>query len=155
MLVEASRGAGPPELLPPAFRPDDRLPPRLDLVQTSRGLELHWPVMIRTDETQALYPVYEIERSPDLAAWEPTGVVLDSSRTPEQVILRARIELGDHPCFYRVRARSYVPAAGLRTLGLVHGGEEIFGFNEAFEVQLTQVRQFGEGLASFPRSYAF
>ena len=107
--------------------------PRLTLEPSLNSLQVSWPGTVRGADGSVVRPYFELQRSLDLRAWRAVG---ERQRAKSDETLRMNLSAENARGFYRLL--SVVPPA---QSALGTGGEEVFGYGEAFAQELQWIGQ--------------
>lgn len=106
---------------------------RLEVRPQGDQVLLNWTGGYPTASGEMVYPIYQVQQSPDLTRWEPVGPLVRG----KEGLMRLLLERQDAAWFFRVSA-NLNPAAELPT---ADGGAEVFGYSAAFGAKLSEIGQ--------------
>ena len=116
-------------------------PARLSVRHLVSSLELSWPLSSPSNQ------YFEIQRSDNLLDWQPIGERLHPAGSDSNSLFAVTYAADQHAAFYRLLTVN--PPAVVK-LGL--GGEEVFGYGDAFKRELAALGQISpeQFAARFP-----
>jgi hypothetical protein len=120
--------------------------PKVNLSRKGSGLEFSWPGAMRGEDGSVVRPFFELQRSADLQRWNPVGERMRNADATAADLLSVTVGADEGYSFYRLRA--FEP----RISKLVEGGEEVFGFSEAFATELARMGQIS--VEEFEETYS-
>ncbi len=117
---------------------------RLKVEPRNGQVQLNWPGSYALPSGETIYPVYQIEQSPDLRTWQSVGPLVKGNGDLMSLLL----EVQEPGWFFRVSANlessAEVPTAD--------GGAKVFGYDSAFRAKLAEIGQISA--SQFANRYA-
>lgn len=110
--------------------------PSLRLERAPAELHLAWPATRPRPDGSVGRPWFEVQFSPDLVSWQPTGQRVQAQGDAVDEELRLALPPSMPQGFYRLLA---VEPAALAAPG--QGGPEVFGYGDAFATELARLGQ--------------
>ena len=102
--------------------------------QSGPGIELSWKGSRERSDGSMIRPYFELQRSEDLRHWTPFGERLQMAEgTPSPGELTAVVVPATDRAFYRLLA------VEPNTVGLATGGDDVFGYASAFDLELERI----------------
>jgi len=106
---------------------------QLEIQPRGPDLQLSWPGSVLLDSGRKVYPVFQLERSPDFQNWQPLGTTVKGGTGPMTLLVRP----SETRLFYRLGANWNQSSAQ----GPVSGGAAVFGYEAAFRSELERLGQ--------------